>query len=219
MIVNEDKTKVMIFNRARKYDCLPSLTIGASENLEVVESMKLLGVIIQSDMKWGRNTDFICQKGYSRLWMLRRLKGLGASKVELLDVYRKQVLCVMEMAVAAWAAGLSKGESRQIERVQKCALSIILGPEYTTYENALDELDIKRLETRRIDISTKFASKAAKHERHQNWFCVAEPTIPVNTRSEKQNLMYKEPKSRTGRYKDSPIPYLTRLLNEKHAKK
>ena len=120
----------------------------------------------------GGSREFIYQKEYSRLWMLHRLKGLGASKVELLDVYRKQVLCVMEMAVAAWAARLTKWESRQIERIQKCALIIILGPEYTTYENALYELDMKRLESRRIDICTQFASKAAKHERHKNWFYI-----------------------------------------------
>ena len=220
MKVNKEKTKIMIFNTAKKSDCLPSLSIGESRDLEVVESMKLLGVIIQSDMKWGQNTDFICKKGFSRLWMLRRLKGLGASQHELLDVYKKQVLCVMEMAVAAWAGALTKNEKRQIERVQKCAFSIILGSDYECYEDALFSLGMKTLEERRIDICTKFATKVVKHENYKNWFCMAEPSIPVNTRSGKtksDTAVYKQPKFRTSRYNDSPIPHLTRLLNLKNA--
>ena len=50
-------------------------------------------------MKWYDNTDYICQKGYSRIWMLRRLVGLGASIAELADVYEKQVRTVLELAV------------------------------------------------------------------------------------------------------------------------
>ena len=69
------------------------------EFLEVVESFKLLGVIIRCDLKWCDNTNFICKKGYSRLWMLRRLKGLGATAYEMLDVYQKLVMPVLEMAV------------------------------------------------------------------------------------------------------------------------
>ena len=101
MKINEKKCKVMIFNTGRKYDCMPQLTLsGQGDNyLEVVETFKLLGVIIRSDLKWSENTDYICQKGYSRLWMLRRLKGLGASETELLDVYMKQLRLVLELAV------------------------------------------------------------------------------------------------------------------------
>ena len=147
-----------------------------------------------------------------------RLSGLGASIQELLDVYKKQVLCVLEMAAPAWASALSKSDKRNIERVQKCALSIILGSNYHCYENALSVLNLKRLDDRRINLCEKFAVKASKNDQHKNWFCLAEQSEPVNTRSEKPVLKYKEPKTRTGRFANSPIPYLTKLLNEKHAK-
>ena len=54
--------------------------------------------------------------------MLERLKKLGANQTEMVDVYNKQVRCVMELAVAVWTPGLTKEESYQIERVQKCHL-------------------------------------------------------------------------------------------------
>ena len=213
MSINKQKSKVMIFNTARKFDCLPNLSIQ-SDNLEVVESMKLLGVIVQSDMRWGQNTEYVCQKGYSRLWMLRRLKGLGASISELLDVYKKQVLCVLEMTVAAWTARLTLNEKRQIERVQKCAFSSILGLDYGDYKTALYKLQMKKLEDRRVDISRKFAHKASKHEKHKNWFSLSEePVQRATTRYQKPVTKYIEPVARTDRFRDS-LPYLTRLLNE-----
>ena len=97
---------------------LPGMGQG---RLEVVEKFKLLGVKIQSDLKWNDNTDYICQKGYARLWMLRRLKGLGATELELLDVYEKQVRSVLELAVPVWQPALTQGQSKQIERVQRSA--------------------------------------------------------------------------------------------------
>ena len=113
MLINGDKTKVMLFNTGRKYDFMPKLHLGNPLHLEVVEKFKLLGVHIRSDLKWFENTDQICSKGYQRIWMLRRLKGLGASRHELLDVYQKQVRSVLEMAVPVWEPGLSKEEEKQ----------------------------------------------------------------------------------------------------------
>ena len=63
MKINESKSKVMIFNSRTKYDARPRLAIGDTDYLEVVESYKLLGVIVRSDLKWSENTDHICKKG------------------------------------------------------------------------------------------------------------------------------------------------------------
>ena len=100
MVVNENKCKVMIFNNARNYDATPQLTLSDTGVgcLEVVETFKLLGVIIRSDLRWCDNTNYyLCKKGFSRLWLIRRLKVLGASKSETLDVYIKQVRSILEL--------------------------------------------------------------------------------------------------------------------------
>ena len=49
-------------------------------NQEFIWSCKLLGVIIQSNLKWNKNTDDICKWAFSRMWMIRRLKALGANR-------------------------------------------------------------------------------------------------------------------------------------------
>ena len=119
MMINASKTVTMLFNTSKKIDFLPRLKIGNDNYLEVVSRYKLLGVIIQNDLKWNANTSNICHKGFARLWMLRRLKSLGASMEELVDVYIKQVRSVLELAVPVWEPGLTKSEKGQLERVQK----------------------------------------------------------------------------------------------------
>ena len=140
-----------------------------------------MGVIIRSDLKWQDNTDLICQKGYARLWLLRRLKGLGADVLEMLDVYEKQVRTVLEMTVPVWQPSLTQHESVQIERVQRCALYIILGTA-KSYEQALETLEYETLYERRIKLCENFAKKALKHPKYKNWFNLNEQKPSKNTR-------------------------------------
>ena len=55
--INESKTKIMSFNFSKKFDFLPNMSIG-DKQLEVVNSTKLLGIIISSDLKWNDYTNY-----------------------------------------------------------------------------------------------------------------------------------------------------------------
>ena len=171
------------------------------------------GVRLRSDMLWCDTSDYICQKGYARLWIIRRLKGLGANQDELLDIYHKQVRSVLELAVPVWQSSITKQEKRQIERVQRCAFNIILGHEYTSYSNALDILNSESLELRRVRLCEKFAKKSSEHQKYQTRFVQSiTEERPKKTRQKKETK-YKQVKFRTERYKSSPLPCLTELLN------
>ena len=219
MQINHNKSKVMIFNTSRNFDFSPKLTLpdmGDGEYLEVVESTKLLGVVIRSDTRWYDNTNYICKKGYQRLWMIRRLKNLGANEEELLDVYIKQVRSVLELAVPVWHPGLTQQEIYQIERVQKCALHIILGETYGDYKNALQTLNCETLNTRRVKLCENFAKKASKSIRFSNWFTLNTTQPTITTRKHmKTNIKYLPVQTRTNRFKNSSVPYLTDILNNK----
>ena len=223
MRINQGKTKVALFNTARIYDFMPRLCIEGNTHLEVVEEFRLLGVIFQSNLRWQANTDFMCKKAYARLWMIRRLKGLGASSGEMVDVFNKQIRCVLEMAVAVWQPGLTKAQSKQLERVQQCAYYIILGETYTTYGAAVSTLGSEKLGTRRAKLCLSFALKCEKNQRYNNWFALSEEnTTPLpNTRSDKTSNItkYKPVPTRTDRYLDSPLPYLTNVLNTHYGRK
>ena len=175
--------------------------------LEVVEELKLLGIIFQSNMRWHANSANLCKTGYARLWMLRNLKKHGAGRTDLLDVYMKQVRSTLELAVPVWNAGITQAESNQFERVQKAAFHIILGRNYSSYSEALVDLKMETLCDRRKQICLSFAEKAQKHEKFRNWF---------KLREEPNQSTFIEVPFRTIRYKKSPLPYLTKLLNEKN---
>ena len=69
--------------------------------------------------------------------ILRRLRKLGASQIDMFDVYCKQVRCVLEFGVAVWAPGLTMAEATRIQRIQKCSLHVILGAKHEGYEGSL----------------------------------------------------------------------------------
>jgi len=59
-----------------------------------------------------------------------KAKESGGMDIDLIDVYQKQVRCVVEFAAPAWTSNLKQYEARQIERVQKAALAIIFQDRY-----------------------------------------------------------------------------------------
>jgi hypothetical protein len=206
MRINSKKTKIMLFNTSKKHDFHPQIVSENGEVLDMDEEFKLLGVKITSNLKWDSNTQYICAKAYARLWMLRNLKRYGAKLEDLIDVYAKQCRSILEMAVPAWSPGLNRSHANQIERVQKTAFAIILGEEYISYSRALKFLNMETLEDRRKALCVSFAKKSFKSDKFNHWFCVDE--------SNGSNMQLSDVKTRTKRFRKSPLPYLTELLNE-----
>ena len=168
---------------------------------------KLLGIMLSSDLRWEANTSYICRKAYKKMWILRRLRKLNPDIEFLLDVYTKEVRSHLEFAVPAWHGGLSKKHSDEIERVQKVAVSVILGKE-VSYSAGLKLLNIEELSVRRERLCLNFAKKTLKSQ-HSSMF--------TRKMKEGPNIRFKqefsENKCNTQRYYNSPINYLTRLLN------
>ena len=209
MRMNFPKTKAMTFNVSNQIDFSPKLTMDG-QDIQTVEEMRILGLVIRSDLKWSSNTENLVSRAYKKLWMLRRLKIFGAAKVDLVDIYTKHVRSILELAVPAWHSGLTVKESVDIERVQKAALRIILSNEYNNYTSALETCNLSSLKERRIKLCLKFANKSEKHPKHTKWF----------KRNERIKVTrHKQPTfcpvfSRTKRFENSPLSYLTKLLND-----
>ena len=201
----------MPFNFTKAWDFTPSIMCPNSQDvLDVVYQYKLLGSIITSDGKWKENTKYITKRGTSKLWMLRRLKLLGADRDILLEMYRLHVRSLLESSVPLWHSGLSISDSDKLERVQKMAFSIILGSRYKSYKNALTILNEISLQDRRLKLCLKFARKCAKNPLHSDLFQKLNNRRP-KTRSK---LIFNEKFCRTKRYFNSAVPFLTRLLNK-----
>ena len=46
-------------------------------------------------MKWSSNTEDIVKRASNKLWVIRRLKGLGAQTEELVDMFIKQCRSIL----------------------------------------------------------------------------------------------------------------------------
>ena len=65
---------------------------------------------------------------------------------------------------------------------------------------------METLSDRRETLCLAFAKKSYKSEKFKKWFCDEEGLGPMN--------QLVDVKTRTGRFKKSPLPYLTELLNQ-----
>ena len=50
MKINESKSKVILFNKSRKYDFPPEFSFNNGEILEVLEETRLLEIVLRSDL-------------------------------------------------------------------------------------------------------------------------------------------------------------------------
>ena len=208
MKVNPKKTKIILFNKSRKFDFPPELKLSGGGFLEVVPDVKLVGVIVDQRLSWQKNTDYICNKATQKLWIIRRLKKYKLGIPTLLDVYVKEVRSLLEHGVPVWHSGLTRRQSAQIEKVQKTAFKIILENSYLDYETACTLLSVEPLEFRRSQLCIKFAKKDLK--KPNTLFRKVENV----TKTRGYSKLVHEYTCRTSRYQISSMHFLSRLLNK-----
>ena len=204
----------MIFNTAQSKDFTPRIRNSLGTEYENVENFKLLGVEFVTDARKGLSFDTYInkciQKGYSNLWVLKRLSEFGVSIERLLETYKLRIRVFVEQNVPLWMYNISQKMSNKIERLQKVALYILLGRNADKdYFVNLSMLDLDTLKDRRDKIAEKFAGKVLKHPQHRKMF---QFILSDRTRSGKKILV---PWARTQRYARSTVPSLGRVINEK----
>ena len=122
-------------------------------------------------------------KAYSRLSMLTKLKYVGVTTEDLIDVYTLFIRSVAEYCSVVFHSRLTQSDSNKLERIQKVCLKVILGDMYVDYESALEMSGLGSLYSRREDRCLKFALKCVKHKRikgfsHSTPECMARLRYP-----------------------------------------
>ena len=141
-----------------------------NELLQQVKETRLLGVIIRDDLSFKSNTNYITRNAYKRMVILHRLGKFSLPISDLVNIYILYIRSVLEQSAVVWNSSITKGEQLEIERVQKCALRIILKDNYTSYEDALNLCGLETLKTRRNKLSLSFAIKCTKNEATRDMF-------------------------------------------------
>ena len=215
MKINDKKSKIMLFNKSRTHDFPPEFSFRNGEYLECIESTKLLGVHISTDLRWRENCYQMNKKAMAKMWLLRRLKKLNLDTNLILDFYLKEIRPVVEHGAPIWTSGLTKSQICDLERIQKTALKIIFGESYISYNVACTLANILPLEYRRSELCTKFAIKLFKSSKSQEFFTHVKKS--VNTRSDK-HLLVTQDRVNTKRCYNAPHNFLARIVNQNKEK-
>ncbi|CAB4010558.1 Hypothetical predicted protein [Paramuricea clavata] len=152
MKLNTKKCKEMQICFFRNKPELPHLCVE-DQILECVSSHKVLGLIIQDDLKWNEHISMIVTKASKRLHILRVLRRGGIPPHDLITIYYALIRSTLEYCCTVWHCGLPMYLSEQVEKIQKRALRIILPGR--SYGEAQEMLQCPRLDIRRDELCEK----------------------------------------------------------------
>ena len=147
---NPKKCREMTLRFHRVVDHLPSALAIDTTALESVDAHKVLGVTIQSNLKWDLHINAVVALVSKRLHILRILKRGGVPPANLLKVYFVLIRSVLEYCCPVWHYALPVKLSDSIEQVQQRALRIIFPA--MNYQEALATTGCVSLHTRRMGL-------------------------------------------------------------------
>ena len=214
MKLNRDKTNYLVFTRSRQ-DFATRLQLD-EQVLQRKKTTKILGVWLQEDGGWQKNTEEVCKAAYQRVSMLTKLKYAGETVENLLHIYKQFIRSKLEYCSVAFHSSLTLQQSKAIERCQAVCLRIILQDSYESYESALVKTGFKKLSTRRYDRCLDFSLKCLKHKQNRRMF-PANPNLQ-NGIDLRQRERFHVNFARTKTYQNSAIPFCQNLLNTHFAR-
>ena len=106
MLINQEKSKVMVFNYTNKYQFSSRLSMEGTK-LEEVSKTKLLGTILTNDLKWHENTKRIIKKANARMQLLRIASNVTSNLEDLKIFYFSFIRSLLEQSCVVWHSGLT----------------------------------------------------------------------------------------------------------------
>ena len=156
------------------------------------------------------------KKGFQRMQLLNAAASFTSNIFELRSIYLTYIRSVLEQSAVVWHSSLTSKNRKDLERVQKAAMRVILKKRYVNYKNGLELLNLQTLEKRREMLCLRFAKKCLENEKVSNTF----PIQNQNHKMKKRKIhKYKVNKGRTTRYRKSAVPFMQKLLNDEFEKK
>ena len=214
-ILNEKKTKVMIFNYSRDHQFTTRLQLN-NHNIEIINETRLLGVQVTDDLKWNRNTEILVKKANQRMQILRKASEFTSKISDRRQIYILYVRSILEQSCVVWNSSLTQENIQDLERVQKAAVRVMLGQKYTNYEDGLEQLNLKKLSERRNELCLRFAKKCLENEKTQLYFPLKVRKHQMKTRKPHK---YSQNKVKTNRLQSSAIPMMQKQLNQDYLEK
>ena len=211
MVLNSSKTKCL---PSRTKNFMPELSVEKDTYLEVIYSLKLVGLVIMSDLCWQAHVYYTITRVNKVLWQLTRFKQLGASTEKLVVFSILKIRSILMFASACFHSALTSEQRERLELQQKRSLAIILGSNYRKYEHARKLLNLASLNSLRESVCLKWAVKAAGNPQHNHLFPLNQSR--VITRNQHNYFEYR---CKGNRLYHSAVPAIVRSLNQRYSSK
>ena len=131
MSLNPTKCLVMSVSFSKNPPVPIPLSIG-DKILNSVDKAKILGITVQSNLKWDSHVSGLLKRCNKKLYMLRCLKRYKLPLCDMITVYSGYIRPILDYGVPVFNGSLTKVNSRLLESVQKRACKIMLDLDYTT---------------------------------------------------------------------------------------
>ena len=107
------KCKVVRINFTR--DQLPPAAASLNDiPLEVLEEISLLGVTIQTDLKWNLQVERMITRASRRMHILCVLKKNGVPLHDLVLIYKMYIRPILEFASPVWTSSLTVSQTKVV---------------------------------------------------------------------------------------------------------
>ena len=118
ILINKKERKTIIFNYTNNYQLTTRLTMN-NVPLEVIDSPRLLGTIISTNLSWDLNCANIAKKANARMQLLRKIASFVTDYQELKNIYVLFIRSLLEQWAMVWHSSLTEKNRNDQERVQK----------------------------------------------------------------------------------------------------
>ena len=197
---NEKKCKELRISFTQNHPEYAPIVIN-DKPIEIVTTIKLLGLNISNNLKWNHHIEEIFKKASTRLYFLRQLKRAKVAEKELLTFYKTCIRPITEYACPVFHNGLPTYLSDELERIQKRAMQIIFPN--INYQDALKNSNLLSSYERREYLTNKLFEEICSDPNHKLHYLV--PKLNETDIGLRNRRMFNFPVCKTNRLKNSFI--------------
>lgn len=162
--LNPEKCKELRISFANQAASFDPVIINGKE-LEVVPTVKLLGLTISNNLTWNSYIDEVIKKVSKRLYFLVQLRRAKVPPQDLAQFYTSCIRSVVDYAIPAFYHCLPHYLKQELIRLEKRAISIITSdPDYQT---GLEQLNIKPMKEHHEHLCDKLFESIIRNPDHR----------------------------------------------------
>ena len=99
------------------------------EEFESINSLKLLGVVLDNKLNFSEHVKLICSKSYSKIGVLTKMR-------KLVRLFKSVILPGLNYCLIVWLF-IRASDKRKLERMQEKGLRVVFNDNTSSYENLM----------------------------------------------------------------------------------